>query len=185
MTPQIQALWRLPQALTWDMLKFALFLLFGAHGVGWQMLKIRIGKMSWRFKRIFTNLGYRFRAIGIPQPSMMKPSTTLLVIAAMAFVIFILAGGVFDILEKPLALLPKGSGWTFVYKGSINLQTLNESILAGLLYLLGILGLYLLLRSTRQVYNPRQAYITLILGLMVTLIAVYYCTSFLASKIGY
>jgi hypothetical protein len=103
----------------------------------------------------------------------------------MFFVVFILAGGVFDILETPLALLPKGSGWTFVYKGSISIQTLNESILAGLLYFLGVLGLYLLLRSTRQVYNPRQAYITLILGLMVTLIAVYYCTSFLSSKIGY
>lgn len=149
------------------------------------MLKNRVGKISWRAKRFFVNLGYRFRAIGIPQTRAIKPSTTLLVFAMMFFVVFILAGGVFDILETPLALLPKGSGWTFVYKGSISIQTLNESILAGLLYFLGVLGLYLLLRSTRQVYNPRQAYITLILGLMVTLIAVYYCTSFLSSKIGY
>jgi hypothetical protein len=149
------------------------------------MLKNRVGKISWRAKRFFVNLGYRFRAIGIPQARARRPSTTLLVFAMMFFVVFILAGGVFDILETPLALLPKGSGWTFVYKGSISIQTLNESILAGLLYFLGVLGLYLLLRSTRQVYNPRQAYITLILGLMVTLIAVYYCTSFLSSKIGY
>jgi hypothetical protein len=149
------------------------------------MLKNRVGKFSWRTKRFFVNLGYRFRAMGVPQARAMKPSTTLLVFVMMFFVVFILAGGVFDILEKPLALLPRGSGWTFVYRGSINVQTLNESILAGLLYFLGVLGLYMLLRSTRQVYNPRQAYLTLILGLMVTLIAVYYCTSFLASKIGY
>lgn len=149
------------------------------------MLKNRVGKISWRARRFFVNLGYRFRAIGIPQTRARRPSTTLLVFAMMFFVVFILAGGVFDILETPLALLPKGSGWTFVYKGSISIQTLNESILAGLLYFLGVLGLYLLLRSTRQVYNPRQAYITLIVGLMVTLIAVYYCTSFLSSKIGY
>jgi hypothetical protein len=149
------------------------------------MLKNRAGKISWRLKRFFVNLGYKFRVMGVPQARAMKPSTTLLVAAILVFVTFILAGGVFDILEKPLALLPKGSGWTFVYRGSISVQTLNESILAGLLYLLGVLGLYLLLRSTRLVYNPRQAYLTLILGLMITLIAVYYSSSFLASKIGY
>jgi hypothetical protein len=149
------------------------------------MLKKRVGKMSWRAKRLFVNLGYRFRAAGIPHPRAMKPSTTLLVFAMMFFVVFVLSGGIFDILEKPLALMPRGSGWTFVYRGSLNVQTLNESVLAGILYFIGVLGFYLLLRSTRQVYNPRQAYLTLILGLMVTLIAVYYSTSFLASKIGY
>lgn len=104
------------------------------------MLKNRVGKFSWRMKRFFVNLGYRFRAMGVPQARAMKPSTTLLVFVMMFFVVFILAGGVFDILEKPLALLPRGSGWTFVYRGSINVQTLNESILAGLLYFLGVLA---------------------------------------------
>jgi len=149
------------------------------------MLKARIGKISWRIRRFFVNLGYRFRGAGIPQARAMRPSTTLLVVAMIVFSVFILAGGIFDILEKPLALLPKGSGWTFLYSGSIHIQTLNESILAGLLYFLGVLGLYLLLRSTRLVYNPRQAYLMLILGLMVTLIAVFYCTSFLSSKLGF
>jgi ABC-type branched-subunit amino acid transport system substrate-binding protein len=91
----------------------------------------------------------------------------------MFFVVFVLSGGIFDILEKPLALMPRGSGWTFVYRGSLNVQTLNESVLSGILYFIGVLGFYLLLRSTRQVYNPRQAYLTLILGLMVALIAVF------------
>jgi len=167
------------------MLKFAMSLVSGRFGCGLQVLKARVGKVSWRVKRFFVNLSYRFQGAGIPRARAMKPSTTLLVVATMVFAIFVLAGGVFDILEKPLALLPKGSGWTFVYRGSIHLQTLNESILAGLLYFLGVLGLYLLLRSTRLVYNPRQAYLMLLLGLMITLIAVYYCTSFLSSKIGY
>lgn len=166
------------------MLKFVLFLVSAQSGCGWQVLKARVGKISWRVKRFFINLGYRFRGAGIPRAGAMKPSTTLVVAVTIVFAIFILAGGIFDILEKPLALLPKGSGWTFVYKGSIHIQTLNESILAGLLYFLGVLGLYLLLRSTRLVYNPRQAYLMLFLGLMVTLLAVYYCTSFLSSKIG-
>jgi hypothetical protein len=107
-----------------------------------------------------------------------------LILLAISFSIFILAGGVFDILEKPLALLPRGSGWTFVYKGSLHIQTLNESIVAGLLYLLAIVGLYLLLRSTRSVYDPRQAYLMLILGFAVTMIVLFYSTSLLESKIS-
>ena len=139
-------------------------------------------RITWRIRRLSTNLAYKFRGIGGPRA--VRPSTTLLIALTLSFSIFVLAGGVFDILEKPLALLPRGSGWTFVYKGSLHIQTLNESILAGVLYLLGIVGLYLLLRSTRSVYNPRQAYLMLILGFAVTMIVLFYSTSLLYSKIS-
>ncbi|MFH0848307.1 MAG: hypothetical protein V1857_02235 [archaeon] len=138
--------------------------------------------MAWTLRRLSMNLAYRFRVISGPRA--VRPSTTLLILLAISFSIFVLAGGVFDILEKPLALLPKGSGWTFVYKGSLHIQTLNESVVAGLLYLLGVVGLYLLLRSTRSVYDPRQAYLMLILGFAVTMIVLFYSTSLLESKIS-
>lgn len=146
------------------------------------MLGPRVRRLVWRLNRFSTNIAYRFR--GVSGPRAVRPSTTLLIVLAVTFSIFVLAGGVFDILEKPLALLPRGSGWTFVYSGSLHIQTLNESILAGLLYLLGIVGLYLLLRSTRSVYNPRQAYLMLILGFAVTMIVLFYSTSFLNTKIS-
>jgi type II secretory pathway component PulM len=52
-----------------------------------------------------------------------------------------------------------------------------------LLYVIGIAGLYMLLRSTRMAYRPRQAYILLMLGVVVLLIVVYYTSTMLQDKI--
>jgi len=95
-----------------------------------------------------------------------------------------LAGGVYDVLEHPLTLLPKGGGWTFIYTGNLNVQTLLESLNVALLYSIGVIGLYMLMRSTRLVYKPRQGYLLLILGLAISFIAVYYCTTLLQEKVG-
>jgi len=76
------------------------------------------------------------------------------------------------------------SGWTFIYRGSINEQTINESLVSGLLYIIGFAGLYMLLRSTRMVYRPRQAYLFLIVGVLVVLIVVYYTGALLQDKIS-
>ena len=146
------------------------------------MFRSKARRISWQLRRFSANVSYKFRGLGGPKT--VRPSTTLLIVLAIGVSIFVLAGGVFDILEKPLALLPRGSGWTFVYKGSLHIQTLNESILAGLLYFLAVIGLYTLLRSTQSVYNPRQAYLMLILGLVVTMIVVYYSMALLESKLS-
>jgi hypothetical protein len=148
-------------------------------------MKRKAGNVSWKLKRRFGDLGYSLRKHRLPTTEAMTPSTTLIVVAIMAFVVFILVGGIYDILEKPLAILPKAtSGWTFIYTGSINQQTINESLVSGLLYVLGIVGLYMLLRSTRMAYRPRQAYILLILGVVVLLIVVYYTSTLLQDKIS-
>jgi hypothetical protein len=106
-------------------------------------------------------------------------------IVVLAFSVFNLAGGVYDLLEKPVSLLPTASsGWTFLYRGSLNVQTLNESILSALLYGLGLSGLYMLFRSTRFAYRPRNAYLLLMLGFVMTFIVVYYSVSLLSQKIG-
>lgn len=142
--------------------------------------------MSWRLKRVFVNLSYRLRIARFQRAMAMKPSTTVTVAIAIMFAIFILAGGVYDILEKPLALLPRPGaqqGWTFLFAGNVHMQTLNESILAAMLYFLGVVGLYLLLRSTRLAYYPRQAYLLLIIGLVITALSVYYTTNMLQQKL--
>jgi hypothetical protein len=147
-------------------------------------MKRKADNVSWKLKRRFRDLGYGLRKQRLPTTEAMTPSTTLIILAIMAFVVFILVGGIYDILEKPLAILPKAtSGWTFIYRGSINQQTINESLVSGLLYIIGIAGLYMLLRSTRMAYRPRQAYILLILGVVVLLIVVYYTSTMLQDKI--
>ncbi len=119
-----------------------------------------------------------------PTARRIKPSTTVIIISTLVFVGFILAGGVYDILERPISLLPTASGYSVVIRGTLGQQTLNESLIAGLLYMLGLGGLYMLLRSTRYAYRPRNAYLLLILGTITILIAVFYTNSLMNQKIG-
>jgi len=114
----------------------------------------------------------------------MRPSITVSLVAILAFLGFILAGGIYDILERPLSLLPTTSGYSVVIKGTLGQQTLNESLIAGFVYILGLLGLYLLLRSTRFAYRPRNAYLLLILGTLTVLLVVFYADALITSKIG-
>jgi hypothetical protein len=99
-------------------------------------------------------------------------------------VAFILAGGVYDILERPISLLPTAGGYKVLIPGTLGQQTLNESLIAGFLYFLGLGGLYMLLRSTRYAYRPRNAYLLLIVGTLVVLLVVFYSNSLLTQKIG-
>jgi hypothetical protein len=110
----------------------------------------------------------------------------ILFLVALGLAAFFMSGGIYDLLEKPVSLLPRstGQGWTFIYPSGIGAQTLNESILAGILYLLGVAGFYMLFRSTRYAYRPRNAYILLILGLAMTVIVIYYSGQLLAQKGG-
>jgi hypothetical protein len=105
---------------------------------------------------------------------------------AISLATFFLAGGIYDLLEKPVSLLPRSTsqGWTFIYPGGLGAQTLNESILSGILYLLGLSGFYMLYRSTRFAYRPRNAYILLIIGFVTTAIVIYYSGQLLAQKGG-
>jgi len=148
-------------------------------------LKIRLRKLPWRFQRWFGNLGYSFRFFRTPSAARrMKPSTTLSIIIAIAFVGFILAGGIYDILERPISLLPTAGGYSVLIKGTLGEQTLNESLIALFLYMLGLAGLYMLLRSTRYAYRPRNAYLLLILGTITVLIVAYYSNVLMVSKLG-
>jgi hypothetical protein len=149
-------------------------------------LKNWLRRAPWRIRRGLGNVAYRLRLVRAPGAAGLKGSWTVLFIAAIGLATFFLAGGIYDLLEKPVSLLPRASqqGWTFIYPGGIGGQTLNESILSALLYLIGLSGLYMLFRSTRFAYRPRNAYILLIIGFVTTLIVIYYSGQLLAQKGG-
>jgi len=147
-------------------------------------LRIKLRKLPWKLQRYFGNLGYTLKVTRAPSARRIKPSTTVLTLIALAFVGFVLAGGIYDITNHPIALLPTSTGYEVLIKGTLGEQTLNESLIAAFLYLLGLAGLYMLLRSTRYAYRPRNAYLMLILGTLTTLLVVFYSTSLIAAKIG-
>lgn len=114
----------------------------------------------------------------------MKPSTTVALILVLGFVGFILAGGIYDILERPIALLPTPYGYSVMIKGTLGQQTLNESLEAAFFYMLGLGGLYMLLRSTRFAYRPRNAYLMLILGTLTVVLVLFYSSALITQKVG-
>jgi hypothetical protein len=91
----------------------------------------------------------------------------------------------YDIIEKPVPLIPQqGGGWSFIYQGSITYQTISESIVAAISYVLAILGLFAIYRSSRHAYRPRQAYLLFIIGFVLIIISIVYITLILQMKIG-
>lgn len=148
-------------------------------------LKIKLRKLPWRLQRWTGNVGYSLKIFRSPSTARkMKPSTTLSIIIVLSFVGFVLAGGIYDILEHPISLLPTSTGYSVLIKGTLGQQTLNESLIAAFLYMLGLGGLYMLLRSTRFAYRPRNAYLLLIIGTLTVLIVAYYSNALMVSKLG-
>jgi hypothetical protein len=143
-------------------------------------------RAPWKIRRSLGNVAYRLRLVQAPGAAGFKGSWTLLFFVVLGLATFFLAGGIYDLLEKPVSLLPRASqqGWTFIYPGGLGGQTLNESILSAILYLIGLSGFYMLFRSTRFAYRPRNAYILLTLGFVTTLIVIYYSGQMLAQKGG-
>lgn len=144
-------------------------------------------KFSWKMKRYFRNIKYKFR-FSTFNFNRFKPSLPIIASLIICFSIFLLTGGVYNIIEimtgRALVLLPRAEGWTFIYPGSLHMQTINESLVAAFLYLLCIVGFFLLLKGIKLAYKPRQAYLTLTFGFILLLLITYYSTSLLESKIG-
>jgi hypothetical protein len=147
-----------------------------------------VGGRGWKINRFLNNLAFRLRLFRLPRFLAAKPSLRNITIVLIAFGIFVLSGGVYSAVEimsgRALTMLPLARGWTFIYPGNLNMQTINESLISGMLYFLGAVGFYMVLRSVRLAYRPRQAYLTLIIGLMLVLLVVYYSSILLQSKIS-
>jgi hypothetical protein len=84
--------------------------------------------------------------------------------------IFILGGGIYDIMERPLTVLPTSSNPIVFYPGMSD-QFLNESLIFMLFILMGISGGFLAFRSTRYAYRPRESQMFLLIGLALLIVA--------------
>jgi hypothetical protein len=99
-----------------------------------------------------------------------KPSSTTLIVIALAFTTFLLGGGLLTIIQQPPAAIYSGSRFYFIYP-SMDRQLGMDTVFSAMLYAVGLIGLLLMYRSTKNAYNPRQAYMTLIIGVALLLLA--------------
>lgn len=118
-----------------------------------------------------------------------KPSSATFIIAVIAFVTFLLGGGIFQITAQTPIAIYTGTQWLFVYTyvfGSSGLdgQLGMDLVLSALLYTFGLIGLLLMYRSTKNAYKPRLAYMTLILGVTLVVFAYIFLEAVIRIKVG-
>lgn len=101
-----------------------------------------------------------------------KPSIFVTAVLVVAASIFLLGGGVYDLLIQPLfAIVASGGRIITYYPYSISEQFLAESITVMVLYAIGVVGFLLTYQSTKYAYSPRQAYRLLLVGCLLLIIA--------------
>jgi len=99
-----------------------------------------------------------------------RPSNLIVPMAAIAFAVFLLGGGLYDIIMKPLPAVYYQGRFLFLYP-QLSEQFITDSIIAMTGYALGIAGLIAIYQSTKYVYKPRQAYMMLLIGVALLLFA--------------
>ena len=94
----------------------------------------------------------------------------LVTASVVLFTVFIVSGGIYDLLDDPLAIVPGPRGGWIAVHPLPGEQTLNESILSMVFTLLIFTGLFASYRSTQIAYDSKQATTMLILGIALVLL---------------
>ncbi|MEM0357658.1 MAG: hypothetical protein QXL77_04710 [Candidatus Bathyarchaeia archaeon] len=121
-------------------------------------------------KRLFSSTPYLLNKI-YKRLTTVKPSNMVLAVAALAIAIFLFGGGLYNLVSRPLPSYYSPSiGFLFV-NPYLSDQFLWDSLIATTLFALGVIGSLLMYQSTKYASNPRQAYMMLMVGVMLLLIA--------------
>jgi hypothetical protein len=99
-----------------------------------------------------------------------KPSTLILSAIAIGIAVFLFGGGLYTIIMKPLPSVYYGGRFLFLYP-QLSEQFVTDSVIAMILYSLGVVGLILTYQSTKYAYKPRQAYMMFVVGAILLFIA--------------
>ena len=113
-----------------------------------------------------------------------KPSLFVVGISAVAATIFLLGGGIYDILVHPERAWFYG-GAIYVFYPSLSEQLLIGSILVMIYGAIGFTGFLIAYRSTKYAYNPRNAYRFLLVGCVLLIIAILLIENGLMSKFSF
>jgi len=96
----------------------------------------------------------------------------LLIFVFIIFATFIMGGGIYDLLEKPLSILPgPGGGWIAVHP-QMHEQTVNESFLSMVFYLFIFSGFIFSYRSSQIRYDIRRSRMTFIIGIAILVVGI-------------
>jgi hypothetical protein len=134
------------------------------------------------FRSRLISLGYTARK-AYQKITTAKPSIFLVAAIAAGFSIFLLGGGIYDLLEQPLLGIPMGTKILFFYPGTLSEQTILDSMFAMISYFFGLVGILAMYQSTKYAYRPRQAFMLLLVGAMFFLLAYFLMENLIYQKL--
>jgi hypothetical protein len=120
-------------------------------------------------KRTAVSLSYSLQRL-YTRISSAKPSPFVLGVIAMALAIFLYGGGLHLIIVKPLPAVYYGGRFLFVYP-QLSEQWVSDSLIAMILFAMGVAGAVFIYQSTKYAYKPRQAYLTFMIGTVLLFVA--------------
>jgi hypothetical protein len=121
-------------------------------------IKKRISSLSFSLNKLYRTI------------STTRPSNLLLPCLSVAVAVFLFGGGLYDLIERPLPAVYYSGTFLFLYP-SISDQFISDSVVSMTCFALGIIGLLTMYQSTKYVYKPRQAYMMLMMGIVLVLLA--------------
>ncbi len=125
--------------------------------------------MARTVKKGITSLSFSMNRL-YRKISATKPSTLVLAVIAVGIAVFLFGGGLYDLIMKPLPAVYYGGRFIFLYP-ELSSQFISDSIVAIILYSLGIIGLVTMYQSTKYAYKPRQAYMMFMVGIVLLFLA--------------
>jgi hypothetical protein len=102
----------------------------------------------------------------------MQPSTFAVSLVVMGFAVFLFGGGLWAIINYATiqpSIYYQGKFY-FLYPG-LGSQFISDTVIAAALYAIGFIGMLAIYQSTKYVYKPRQAYMMLVIGVTLLLLA--------------
>lgn len=140
--------------------------------------------MVSRIRRKFSSLAYFARKTYWKMVTA-KPSLLVIALAAVGLSIFLLGGGVYDLIMPYVPIgFPYGRRVLFFYPRAMHEQVFLESLTVMTVYGIGIAGFLLTYQSTKYAYKPRQAFMLLLVGCVLIFIAYLYIESIIWMKMA-
>jgi hypothetical protein len=134
-------------------------------------VKKKVSSLSYSINRFYTKI------------STTKPSILILSTTAIAIAVFLFGGGLYDIIMKPLPSVYYGGQFIILYP-QLSEQFVADSVIAMILYSLGIIGLIVMYQSTKYAYKPRQAYMMFVVGTVLLFVAYILIETTINIKLG-
>jgi hypothetical protein len=144
---------------------------------------MRKQQMAKKFKKQGSSTSFSLRR-WFEKISSTKPSSLIISIIVIGYAVFLFGGGLFTVISSPLpSYYIEGSGFMFIYP-ELSQQFVADTIISVMLYAIGFVGLLTIYQSTKYAYNPRQAYMMLVIGVTLLLLAYIFLEDAILIKIG-